>query len=281
MELIDSHFVKTVGPDTYTTVLQDATVDELINKISKMNKIPPKTQRILYASKQLQYGQGKYLSDYHLQNESNLFVVLRLPGGGNTNSGMSGIASRYPDIGNTNTGANNIGGNNTRGNTEDSNTGDDDTHDLPCMSGDDDTEDSNTEDNDTDLFGAPGDDDTDLFGVPGDDDTDLFGAPGDDDTDDNNHGDDDTESAGIVSSSVSKSDDTDDNNSTDSNTGGNNTLSSPPPQNRKQLDEDVETTDAPDMISWEDDPNTPRAKMSCGHAITPETLTTYCKSLLR
>eukprot|EP00058_Branchiostoma_floridae_P027085 XP_002612576.1 hypothetical protein BRAFLDRAFT_219613 [Branchiostoma floridae] len=34
------------------------------------------------------------------------------------------------------------------------------------------------------------------------------------------------------------------------------------------------------MISWEDDPNTPRAKMSCGHAITPETLTTYCESLL-
>ncbi|XP_066282987.1 uncharacterized protein [Branchiostoma lanceolatum] len=34
------------------------------------------------------------------------------------------------------------------------------------------------------------------------------------------------------------------------------------------------------MISWEDDPNTSRAKMSCGHAITPETLTTYCESLL-
>ncbi|XP_078619905.1 uncharacterized protein LOC144886928 isoform X2 [Branchiostoma floridae x Branchiostoma japonicum] len=71
-------------------------------------------------------------------------------------------------------------------------------------------------------------------------------------------------------------------NSTEGNTEGSITedssiRTSPP---RKTLDEDVETTEAPDMISWEDDPNTPRAKMSCGHAITPETLTTYCESLL-
>ncbi|CAH1228671.1 UBC [Branchiostoma lanceolatum] len=113
---------------------QDAMVDELIKKISAKNNIPPDVQRIMYTTKQLEYGKGKYLSDYQMQNESTLFVVLRLHGGSCTP--------------------------------------------------------------------------------------------------------------------------------------------------RKQLDEDVETTDAPDMISWEDDPNTPRAKMSCGHAITPETLTTYCESLL-
>lgn len=37
--------------------------------------------------------------------------------------------------------------------------------------------------------------------------------------------------------------------------------------NFKELDEDVELSEAPDMISWEDDPSTPRAKMPCGHAI--------------
>ncbi|XP_066282921.1 uncharacterized protein [Branchiostoma lanceolatum] len=122
------------GNTTVIRIHKDAMVDELIKKISAKNNIPPETQRILYTTKQLEYGVGKYLSDYQMQNESTLFVVLRLPGGSSTP--------------------------------------------------------------------------------------------------------------------------------------------------RKQLDEDVETTDAPDMISWEDDPNTPRAKMSCGHAITPETLTTYCESLL-
>ena len=35
----------------------------------------------------------------------------------------------------------------------------------------------------------------------------------------------------------------------------------------KQLDEDIELTTAPDMISWDDDPESKRAKMPCGHAI--------------
>ncbi|XP_041354488.1 uncharacterized protein LOC121372264 [Gigantopelta aegis] len=35
----------------------------------------------------------------------------------------------------------------------------------------------------------------------------------------------------------------------------------------KQLDEDVELTNAPDMITWDDDPESKRAKMPCGHAI--------------
>ncbi|CAH1781576.1 unnamed protein product, partial [Owenia fusiformis] len=51
----------------------------------------------------------------------------------------------------------------------------------------------------------------------------------------------------------------------------------PPP---KQLPDDVELTDAPDMITWDDDPDGSRAKMPCGHAIGPESLTAYCESLL-
>lgn len=36
---------------------------------------------------------------------------------------------------------------------------------------------------------------------------------------------------------------------------------------QKVLDDDVELSDAPDMITWDDDPENKRAKMPCGHAI--------------
>ena len=48
----------------------------------------------------------------------------------------------------------------------------------------------------------------------------------------------------------------------------------------KQLDNAVELTSEPDMITWDDDPLGQRAKMPCGHAIGPESLTAYCRSLL-
>ena len=38
----------------------------------------------------------------------------------------------------------------------------------------------------------------------------------------------------------------------------------------KVLDDAVELTDAPDMITWDDDPENKRAKMPCGHAISME-----------
>lgn len=49
----------------------------------------------------------------------------------------------------------------------------------------------------------------------------------------------------------------------------------------KVLDHTVELSDAPDMITWDDDPENKRVKMPCGHAITPESLTQYCSSLLK
>lgn len=48
----------------------------------------------------------------------------------------------------------------------------------------------------------------------------------------------------------------------------------------KVLDDTVELSDAPDMITWDDDPENKRVKMPCGHAITPESLTLYCRSIL-
>ena len=41
-----------------------------------------------------------------------------------------------------------------------------------------------------------------------------------------------------------------------------------PPE--KELDDAVELSDAPDMITWDDDPENKRAKMPCGHAISKE-----------
>ncbi|XP_077978805.1 uncharacterized protein LOC144434221 [Glandiceps talaboti] len=114
---------------------KDASVDDLLRK---------------FGSKQLEAGQGKHLSDYYIENNSNLFVVLRLHGGADPNSGQDPPPSWV----------------------------------------------------------------------------------------------------GLVSF------------------------------RNKPLDEDVELTDDPDMITWDDDKQNKRAKMPCGHAIGPESLTAYCASLL-
>ena len=41
-----------------------------------------------------------------------------------------------------------------------------------------------------------------------------------------------------------------------------------PPE--KELDDAVELNDAPDMITWDDDPENKRAEMPCGHAISKD-----------
>lgn len=48
----------------------------------------------------------------------------------------------------------------------------------------------------------------------------------------------------------------------------------------KDLDALAPLTDEPDMITLDDDPDGKRAKMPCGHAISPDSLTAYCRSLL-
>ena len=49
-------------------------------------------------------------------------------------------------------------------------------------------------------------------------------------------------------------------------------------ENQKQLDEDVELTYEPDMITWDDDPENLRAKMPCGHAIGKAYCVQFVKS---
>lgn len=41
----------------------------------------------------------------------------------------------------------------------------------------------------------------------------------------------------------------------------------------KVLDDTVELSDAPDMITWDDDPDNKRVKMPCGHAISKRFVT--------
>ncbi|XP_035663805.1 polyubiquitin 9-like [Branchiostoma floridae] len=71
------------GLDGKTTVIRihkDATVDRLCREVSQRHNIPLGQMRILYTTKQLEYGAGKYLSDYDIQDKSTLFLVLRLCG---------------------------------------------------------------------------------------------------------------------------------------------------------------------------------------------------------